>query len=186
MSDNQHAGVVTREMILDNIVHEPDLEGDPLWDKDPITANWFRRTPEFIKARAYASEALVQQRKDAEIALAAVLISLEPELPPQQDGTPCAIAPNGLPYVLITRELDEWRGRDDDERFHRHPTFAEAIAVWKREISEFVASHPGDTLWWRCRPEISGDIKFGDTEARWLVYSRLMIGRAIDVAQNTA
>jgi hypothetical protein len=45
---------------------------------------------------------------------------------------------------------------------------------------EYAATHDGDTLWWRKRPEIQGEIPFGKTTARWIVYSRLMIGNQAD------
>jgi hypothetical protein len=76
MLETVEGDIVTREMIGDNIVFLAELKADPLWERDDVTGVWHRRTPEFFTAQASAREALIQQQKDAEIALAAALISL--------------------------------------------------------------------------------------------------------------
>jgi hypothetical protein len=153
-----------------------ELQADPLWERDLCTGMWHKRTLEFIAERAESLEALVQQRKDAEITLAVAIISLEPDLPPQEFGPRCAIALNGVPYDVIASEIHpgegmEWKG---------HSTPAAAIAAWKRALLEYVVTHSGDVLWWRIKPEIDCRIPFGETQPRWLVYSRLTIGNEAD------
>lgn len=169
------SGCVLREQIIDGIVSLADLEADILWDKDPETANWHKRTPEFCAARAETLAAAFQQQKDAEIALAAAMISLEADLPPQRDGKPLAIADNYQPYDVVASEY-----RNPGERWIGLATSAAAIAAWKRAMLEHAATHKGDVLWWRTRPEVRGQVGFGETTARWIVYSRLMIGNEAD------
>ena len=162
---------VSRENIGDGIISLAELQADPLWEQDDVTDCWHRRTPEFFTAQAAVREALVRQQKDAEIALAAALIGLEADLPPQVDGGVSAWAPDGTHYVVIA-SAEHCKG----EEMKRCRTSAEAIANWKRALLEYAATHTGDVLWWRYRPEIRGDVPFGRTEAAWIVYSRLAIG----------
>jgi hypothetical protein len=129
-------------------------------------------------------------RNAAQIALSASLLRLERDLPVQQDGPPTAIAPNGKPYVLLEPEqpylgamhADHW----SRHRFQRYPTSGEAIAGWLRKLLDYAASNPGDTLWWRNRPEIVGHQHHSAKCASWFVYSRLMIGYAADVRAAAA
>jgi hypothetical protein len=74
--------------------------------------------------------------------------------------------------------------RHEGESMKGCRTSAEAIANWKRALLEYAATHSGDVLWWRFRPEIQGAVPFGQTAAAWLVYSRLAIGNSTDVVEN--
>ena len=132
MLDNVKGGVVTREMCHDNLVSIAELKADPLWEEDDVTGNWLRRTPEFFAAQAETREALIQQQKDAEVALVAALIGLEADLPSQQDGPPTAFAPNRVPYVVIASAATR-----PGEEIKRCRTSAEAIANWKRALLEY-------------------------------------------------
>lgn len=169
------SGVVLRVHIVDGIVSLADLKVDGLWEEDPVTSTYHKRTPEFFLARAETEEALVQQQKDAEIALAAAMISLEGDLPPQRDGKWSAIADNWQPYATVASEHIPVGCRAQGCK-----TSAEAIVAWKRAILGYAATRRGDVLWWRIPPEILGRVDFGETEARWIVYSRLMIGNEAD------
>ena len=154
----------------------PELTGcspGPLWEKDPLTGQWHMCSLDFLVQRAEVEARLVQQRKDAEIALAAALISLEGDLPPQQDVPPSAYAPNGMLHAIVAS------GKT-------HTTSAAAIADWKRALLEYVATHSGDLLWWRARPEIFVSIPFAQTTPRWIVYSRLAIGNAETIPASEA
>lgn len=166
------SGVVSRMAVADGLVDLATLKADPLWEQDFITDNWIRRTPEFFAARAIAEEALPGQREAAEIALHLTLLELAKDLPPQEDGPSFSYVPNVGGY----HELCSY---DPGERAP-HRTSGDAIAEWRRRMAVFITQYPGDTLWWRERPEIDGRIFFGDTEASWRVYSRLLIGNAAD------
>jgi len=179
IADAFASGCVSRELFLDLNITQAELDASGHWEKDFLTGAYHKRTPEFIAALASTKEALVQQRKDAEITLAMAVISLEGHLPPQQDGPPGRTAPNGEPYVLVCSwDIEEARRIGNDKFDYAHKTSSEAIAAWKHAAFEHAQTHQGDVLWWRTRPEIRGEIPFGSTEARWYVYSRLMIGTA--------
>lgn len=165
-------GTVTRMAVADGLVDIATLKADPLWEQDFTTDNWVRRTPEFFVARAIAEEALPGQREAAEIALNISLLELVKDLPPQKDGPSFAYVPNVGGYHEVC-------SYDLGERAPHH-TSGEAIAEWRRRIAGFITQYPGDTLWWRERPEIAGHIHFGDTRTSWRVYSRLLIGNASD------
>ena len=61
--------IVTREMILDGLALKAELEADPNWDRDFVTDNWIKRTPEYWAARGLAELAVAEQQPFAEIAL---------------------------------------------------------------------------------------------------------------------
>lgn len=162
------SGVVGWAVIQDGVVSLKELEIDPFWECDPLTGNWHRRTPEFYAARALAEDALPGQVEAAEVALGVAWLGLT--LPEQMDGPPIMIAPNGLTYEVIA----SYDAGEDTT----HQTSGEAIRAWRERLMAYAASHEGDTLWWRQRPEIKARIRFGDTTPSWFVYCRLMIGTA--------
>lgn len=170
-------GIAQRMHIFDGIVSLAELQREGTWEEDAITGSLFRRTPEFMVARADAEAKLIDQRETAEIALAAAMIEMAADLPLQQDGYPTAIAPNRMPYVtVISGEEDRKHGT----KCQCYPTSAAAIAAFRQSLHEYASSVRGDTLWWRVRPEINGMVRFGETEVSWYVYSRLMIGNEAD------
>ncbi len=163
------------------------LEDGEVWtncEQDPVTGRWYARSQDFWLVRADTEAALVDQRKDAEIALAAALLSIEDVLPIQKDGVNREYAANSLPYIVVS----SW-AIERSVRFHLkfgHGTSAKAIASWKRAILEYAAEQDGDVLWWRVRPEVNALVAFGETKARWFVYSRLLIGHMADVSVEDA
>lgn len=167
--------IVFREQVLDNLVSKGDLQAN-WWECDPVTGNYIKCSPEFFAARAETEEALVQQRKDAQITLASAMLSIERDIPHQIDGRPSGIAENGRVHVTLASEpfqrFQEWCG---------HATPTEAVAAYKRALLDLVAASEGDTIWWRIRPDIDAVVRFGRTDARWRVYSRLTIGNTADV-----
>lgn len=166
------SGRVTRMVVADGIVPLAVLKDDPLWEKDFITDNWIRRTPEFVSARAEAEALLPAQCEAAVIALGVALLGLEDVLPHQEDGPP-------HPAIWGVGAYDEvmsW----DVSKFVTERTSGEAIKVWRDGMLAYRATHDGDTLWWRWRPEIEGCVPFGETEPRWKVYSCLVIGNNAD------
>ncbi len=160
-------GMVPRAALEDGVVSRAELQNDPLWECDPLTDSWHKRTPEFFAARAAAEERLPGERDAAQIALGVALLELAGQLPPQADGPCTAVGPHGQLYETIT-SFDEWM-------LPAHRTPGEAIAEWRRRLLAYATS-PGDTLWWRGRPEVDYRIPFGATEPRWGVWSRLAIG----------
>lgn len=170
-------GIVRRSQILDGLVSIERLRKDPSWEKDFALDCWVRRSPEFFAARNAAMAALVQQQADAEIALARAIIDLEQRLPPQRDGVKRAIAETGQPYVtVVSGRVGRWEG----EVLPGYATSAEAILTWRTALLGYAAENPGDTLWWRIRPEIDGRVRFGDSASSWVVYCRLLIGNQAD------
>jgi hypothetical protein len=167
--------VLTREALNGGGITHDEIRAAP-WECDCTTGNYIKRAPEFFVARAEAEEALVQQRKDAEIILASAMLSLEPDLPTQIDAVPLAVAANGAAHAIVASEPKVegggWAG------LSRTP--AAAVAAYKRALLSFVAKHTGDTLWWRIRPEIDALIHTGETQPYWIVYSRLTIGNLAD------
>lgn len=160
--------VVTRNAILDNLVDLDSLKADPLWQRDPITDNWVWRPAEFYAARAIAEEALPAQKEAAEIALGVALLELAKELPPQEDGPRYNFISGVGEYAVICSA--------NQGEYWSHKTSGAALAEWKRRLLEYVTTHPGDVLWWRIRPEIAGQIRFGESEASWAVYGRMLVG----------
>jgi hypothetical protein len=170
---------VTRAMIQDGLADPALLESDPFWECDPMTANWFKRTTEFFAARGLAEQELAALGDAPKIALAAELLSLEAYLPPSEDSPAQRFAPNGLDYVTVC-STDVWSTEG-------HATPKEAIDEWRRRLLVFVAERPAAELtWWRDKPEIEGRVPFGQTSARWLVYSRLMVGSHRELAERYA
>ena len=180
------SGFVTQEMVEDGIVSLADLRADGIWEQDTTSVTWclpwIKLTPEFVSARYDAQEAFAANKSSAEIALAAALIALEADLPTQLDGPWCAIAPNGKPYVVIDSPSGQPYVVIDSEEHQPGmqrvgcSTSAEAIAAWKRAMLEYAATHKGDILWWRYRPEIGGGVDSRTAKPCWIVYSRLVIG----------
>lgn len=166
-------GFVTREMILDHIVPLSEMTASPLWEEDPVTMNWYLRTPEFLAERAAAQDELPALQAAAEIALNAVVIKLADETLPQADGPPCdGIAGVGRYVTLTSYNLGE-------VPYTYHLTSAEAIAEWKRRFLAYLADHPSaERMWWRIRPTIQSRISFGETRGDWMVYSRVLAGPA--------
>lgn len=162
------SGVVDRVLVQDGIVPIKEMENDPFWECDPLRGSWHRRTPAFYAARALSEDALPGHVEAAEVALGVAWLGLA--LPEQMDGPPVMIAPNGLTYEVIASY--------DAEKDTAHKTSGEAIRAWRERLMAYAASHEGDTLWWRQRPEIKARIRFGDTTPIWFVYGRLMIGTA--------
>lgn len=172
--------IVTRMAVRDGLVDLAALKADPLWERDFLTDNWVRRTPEFFAARAIAEEALPGQREAAGIALHLTLLELAKDLPPQEDGPSFAYVPNVSGYhEVCSFDMNASLSVSAIEA-GRHRTSSEAIAEWRHRMLVFATQYSGDTLWWRERPEIAGHIFFGYTEASWRVYSRLLIGNASD------
>lgn len=163
---------VSREMVLDNVVERALLECDPLWEKDPVVGDWHKRTPEFVAQRCESEKTLSAEIEIAESALALTLLDLGKNLPTQENAWNLqAWACNkhkSPPYETITSfsEVGVWLHLDSKS----------AINVWRSRLLSYAATHSGDVLWWRIRPEISGKIPFGNAEAVWAVYSRLFIG----------
>lgn len=170
LSRDVELGYASHQAVSGGVISMEELKKGP-WDYSIYMDCWHRRSPEFIAERAVSQEALIQQRKDAEIALAAAMISLEGDLPSQRDGDPCAVAPNGQHYVSMACEF-VYEGKS----LRWSMTSANAIAAWKREMLEYAATHHGDILWWGSRPTIQGQIMFSQTTAQWLVYCRFAIG----------
>ena len=162
------SGFVQRELIRDGIVDIKALSADPSWEMDIQTGGWFRRSPEFCAARAETEAALPDQRAAAEIALGVAMRELAADLPPQDDGPVETVAP--------TRQLYDMVASWDNGCKPVHITSGEAIQEWRRRLLTYVSTSHGDILWWRYRPEIDAPIPFGETKARWAVYSRLAIG----------
>ena len=161
-------GVVQRELIEDKIVDLETLKVDPLWEEDFMSCCWVRRAPEFFAARAETEAALPEQRAAAEIALGVAMRELAADLPPQEDGPCQSVSPAGELYAVVRA----W----DCGSMSTHSTSGEAIQEWRRRLLVYVSVCRGDILWWRNRPEIDAQIPFGETKARWAVYSRLAIG----------
>lgn len=151
-------------------ISRDDLVASGWEDGDLSIGFWARRSPEFFSAQAASREALIHQEKDAEIALASMMLGLEPHLPIQRDGPYSARAPNGVAYTAIRSALMTSGVR------HAYATSAECIKALKQAVLSYVAKNPGDVLWWRIRPQVSGVIFFGETKPLWSFYFRLAIG----------
>lgn len=158
---------VTREQIEDGVVDIAVLRADPMWEHCPVTRDWHRRTPEFIASRAMNRAELPDQLRAAEIALARVLIDLELSLPTQVDGRPWASAEDGYPYIKI-----------DAATMGGPRPSAATITKWLTRLAEYNAVTPGDTLWWRTRPQITAEIDFPYSTPTWRVWCRLRKGLA--------
>jgi hypothetical protein len=95
-----------------------------------------------------------------------VVADIARHLPPQQNGPACNVAPNGEPYDVV---------KSFDGIFqHQNPL--EAVKEWRERLLAYVATHRGDIIWWRTRPEIAAHGTPGKTGPVWAVYSRLAIG----------
>lgn len=172
-------GFVTRHAIQDGLVNKLMLLADPLWEQDFITNNWIKRTPEFMAARVEAEERLPAQCEAAVIALGVAMLALEAILPHQEDGPPhAAICGIGGYDEVVSWDYDA--SLRDYSFAGAHKSSGDAIKEWRDRMLAYRASHDGDTLWWRWRPEIEGQIPFGESEARWRVYSRFVIGNVAD------
>lgn len=171
--------VITRMMVQDGLALKEELEADPNWDRDVITDNWFKRTPEYWAARGLAELAIAEQQPFAEIALQAAVNETIGSWPRELaclDGERGPIAPDKGRY----EEIVSWRIFEECE------TSGDAIEQWKDQLILYLSQHPGDTLWWRERPEILGDVPFGSTKPRWRVYARLRVGDAGLIAREVA
>lgn len=170
--------LITREMVLDNLADRAALESDPLWQRDFITENWWKRTPEFMEKQRLAEARLELDRPGAEMALANAVSELSRELPPQKRGPASFFAPNRLAYqeILSVPCGMSWE----------HHTYADAISAWRMRLLQYAAVQPGDVLWWRIEPEIGGRVPFGSTETFWCVYARLLIGNEADEGKLAA
>lgn len=174
-------GCVTRTLIEDNVVDLAILKSDPMWEMDPVTENWLRRTPEFFAARGEAEERLTAEREAAKIALGVTLLELERDLPSQADGPRSTLFYVG-DYIVTYAVIASF----DPGIYPSHRSSGDAIREWRQRLMAFVGKASGDTLWWRCRPEIDGRVTFGDTHATWYVYSRLAIGSGTPEADPDA
>jgi hypothetical protein len=172
MGQGLTAGFVTRADIKDGVVDLATLEANPFWEQDFITESWFRRTLGFFTERAANEVLLPGQCEAASALLATVLRDVAGELPPQAD---CPNRP-GSPAGPLYMEVTSWNAGSLPEHF----TYGDAIRAWIEKLRIFTSRFkPSDgvTLFWRVRPEVNGIIGFGETRARWRVYSRFAIVR---------
>lgn len=157
--------IITQESAIDYNLSDV-LRSSRFWEIDVITGNWILRTLEEIAMRADRVRQIEVDGPAARIAMTAAIDRLAPHLPPQRDG-PSSASVRGVAYDLVYSF--------DPSCFFEHETYDAAIRKWEKNILSYVATHKGDALYWRYRPEIQPAMDIYDSVIRWGCRSRLAI-----------